>query len=70
MQPMKYAWWIPVTYVPIDTSGGDSNLNSSVATRVVGEEQFVEMKDCKVEVPWPQGGDAIKVNSGQFGVYR
>ena len=68
LAPQKYAWWIPVTYVPIDTSFSSGSAN--VSTGVLGEESFVEMKDCTAEAPWPDGGDAIKVNSGQFGVYR
>lgn len=63
--PAKYAWWIPVTYAPVDASG-----NSTVATGVVDSEGVVEMKDCEAEAPWPEGATAIKVNSGQWGVFR
>lgn len=71
VKPEKYAWWIPVTYTPVDTS-----RNTTEATGAAEDEGFVEMKDCTAEAKWPvtaqwpEGSPAIKVNAGQWGVYR
>ena len=66
IEPQKYAWWIPVTYAPVAT-GRNSTEGTAVAT---GDELAVEMGDCVAEAPWPEGATAVKVNYGQFGVFR
>ena len=55
----RLAWWVPVRYV----SGG-------AGADLPGDVQWLEVRDCKARTPWPQGASWVKVNAGQYGLYR
>jgi hypothetical protein len=54
----RLPWWLPVQWV--SGGGGASNRTAD----------GLELVDCKESALWPDGAEFVKLNAGEFGVYR